>query len=297
MARKVTVKKTATKRKAPAKHRKGPLAVIIPWLQRFGRGLAVLAVIIWLGAWIIITGTAQRAADWTYHQFLTKTAQAGLRINNLLVEGRIHTDPALLTALLNIETGDPILGINPHKAKALLKDTKWIESAFIQRRLPDTLYIKLTERTPMALFKSANGALHVIDTRGHIIDGEGAQSFPNLITVSGDNADTAAPALIELLLQTPDLFNKVTAAQRHGNRRWDIFVREGAHTITLKMPENENLPLAISRILKAQQSDNIFANTAIESIDLRFDDKMVIRTKPGQVIDYKQSVRNNEQGT
>ncbi len=293
MARKKTKK---TNIKSP-KRRKGILAIALPWLKRFGAALAAIIVIIWIAAWLIATGAINRAAEWGQNQILTHTANAGFRIEKMLVEGRKNTDPNLLKAIINVQTGDPLFSLSPKQAKHLLEETKWIEFAHVQRRLPDTLYIKVIERTPMAIYKDNNGRTHLLDTRGNPIENEDTAKFNQLITISGDNSDTSSPAFIATLLKSPIIYERTIAAQRLGNRRWDIQIKNNAgNVITLKMPENDNLPLALTRISDAQKHDNILERPAVDSIDLRFDDKIIVRTKPGQVLDYQEGISNNERG-
>lgn len=281
----------ATTAAPSAKRRKGFLAVALPWLKRFGVAISILIILIWLGAWLVVTGTAARMLDWSRAQIIGATAQAGFTVENLLVEGRVHTDPALLKALLNIQTGDPLLGISPQESKALLEDTKWIRSAYIQRRLPDTLYIKLQERIPIAR-QNTNDQTVLIDERGQAIPVKDAAPFSELLLIKGKDAAQATPAFITMLNAEPTLKSRATSATRMGQRRWDLTLRGG---ITLKLPEDENLGHALRRAAKAQAQDKIFDNPDLESLDLRFDDKIIIRTKPGAVIDYRSGLSDNGQ--
>ncbi len=289
--------KRKAKRKSPSyvapKRRKGFLAVALPWLKRFGLVIGGLILITWLGAWFVLTGAAARTANWSKSQIIAATANAGFKIENLLVEGRVNTDPALMMALLNIQTGDPLFGINPQEAKTLLEETKWIRAAHIQRRLPDTLYIKLYERTPIALW-NYNGETTLLDDAGKPLRVDGLAPFSALITLKGKGADEVATDLIQTLLSEPDLSPIITSATRQGQRRWDITTKDG---VTIKLPEDDKVPHALRRVIDAQTNDKILDNADIESLDLRFEDKIIIRTKPGSVIDYKNGVSDNKKQT
>ena len=289
--------KRTKKRKSPSyvapKRRKGFLAVALPWLKRFGLGIGVIILITWLGAWFVLTGTAARTANWGKAQIIAASANAGFKIENLLVEGRVHTDPALMMALLNIQTGDPLFGINPQEAKALLEDTKWIRAAHIQRRLPDTLYIKLYERTPIALWEY-NSNITLLDDTGKPLRVDDLTPFKDLISLKGKGADQQAADLIQTLMNEPALHQLVTGATRQGQRRWDLTV---TNDITVKLPEDDQIGHALRRLIDAQENDKILDNTDIESLDMRFEDKIIIRTKPGSVIDYKNGVSDKQKQT
>ncbi len=230
-----------TKSKSPsipaAKRRKGFLAVAIPWLRRFGITCGLVLFIIWLGAWGVATGAFVRAAQWSENQFLTASANAGFKIENLLVEGRVNTEPNLLMALLNIQTGDPLFSVNPNDAQQLLENIKWIKHAYIQRRLPDTIYIKLTERTPSALLETDHGKV-LLDENSTAIEIDNISPFDHLITLSGAGSQDAMTFLITSLNAVPDIKTRITKAHRLGKRRWDLTLDNG---ITLRMPEDDNL--------------------------------------------------------
>ena len=83
----------------------------------------------------------------------------------LLIEGRVLTPIADLREALDIERGDPILAIDPARAKADLETLGWVADATVERRLPDLLYIRITERRPMALWQNG-GAFAIVDGAG-----------------------------------------------------------------------------------------------------------------------------------
>lgn len=146
---------TKTKRQTSQKNkrRKGLLAVLIPLAKRFGLFFVITLSIAWLGAWVVLSGAASRFIDWTENQVILASAKAGFVVDDLLVEGRVNADAAFLLALLNVQKGDPLFGVSPAEAKKLLQETEWIKAARVERRLPSTLYIKLTERKPTALWR------------------------------------------------------------------------------------------------------------------------------------------------
>ncbi len=286
----------ATRRKQiTTKHRKGFLSVFLPWARRFGLAVCTTIFILWLGAWLIITGAVSHAFNWAKMQVIDASANAGFKVEALLIEGRDHADPAFLMALLNVQTGDPLFSFNPSQAKELLEQTEWIKHATVQRRLPGTLYILLQERIPSALWEHKKETF-LLDEEGSEIKTDHLERFADLITVSGKGAPEATPYLLTHLAAEPELMTIITRATRQGERRWDLQLKDSG--ITLKMPEDEQIGLALRKISDAQKEEAIFDTPSIESIDLRFEDKMVIRTKPGGVIDYKRWAqhKNKDQG-
>src|SRR3546814_10770851 len=58
-----------------------------------------------------------------------------------------------LVRALGLETGRPILAVDPAAARAALEALPWVASASVERQLPGTVYIRLTERAPLALWQ------------------------------------------------------------------------------------------------------------------------------------------------
>lgn len=267
------------------KRRKGMLALILPWLKRFGLWLAILITVIWLGAWIILSGAGSKAIDWAKQQIITATANAGFVVEDLLLEGRTHADAAFIKALLNVQAGDPLFGVSPKDARQLLEETEWIARARVERRLPGTLYIQLTERIPTALWQEAD-KLHLVDENGNQIKTDRLERFAELIMISGKGAPQQVGALLSHLSAEKNIQSRARSAQRISDRRWDIRLDNG---LILHLPEDKNIGYAITRAAKAQAEEGLFDIPNLESVDFRFDDKIVLKTKPGSVQDYKKS--------
>src|SRR5437762_728813 len=81
----------------------------------------------------------------------------------------------------------PLLAVSPSEAKTQLEALPWVRSAAVERRLPDTLHIRLVERQPLA-FWQRQGKLVLIDRDGVVITGDRLERFPGLVVIVGDDA-------------------------------------------------------------------------------------------------------------
>src|SRR5580658_3171881 len=99
---------------------------------------------------------------------LSLTAKLGLMVSDIEVEGRTTTDTATILAALDAHAGTPILAVSPSRAKEQLEALPWVRSAAIERRLPGTIYVRLVERKPLAVWQHANKQ-ELIDNEGEII--------------------------------------------------------------------------------------------------------------------------------
>lgn len=264
------------------KRRKGVLAFIMPWMRRFGLVLGAGLFVMWAGAWLWLNGTVQAATDWAGERMLTISADAGFRVEKIMVEGRVNASAEVILAIINMQEGDPIFGFQPRTAKSQLEKISWVRVAHVERRLPDTLYIGLTERTPMALWRSA-GTLKLLDAWGQVIAADNLTKFKDLMVVSGKGAPENFPELAGHLMLEPSLYARVAKAVRIGQRRWDI---ELDNHVTIKLPE-EGLRLSLRRLASAHEDSGLL-DKGILAIDLREVDRMAVRTKPGGAQDYVQ---------
>ena len=67
------------------------------------------------------------------------TAFAGLRVTDVVIEGRANTPEPLLRAALGVSIGDPLLGFSVEQARQRLETLSWVEHATVERRLPGTV--------------------------------------------------------------------------------------------------------------------------------------------------------------
>ena len=141
-------------------------------------------------------------------------------------------------AALAAQRGTPILAVDPRRAKQNLESLPWVRSAAIERRLPGTLFVRLVERQPLAVWQHA-GKQELIDREGAVIPVKDLARFARLPTVVGDDAASHAAALIDMLAREPDLAARVTAAVRVDDRRWNLRID---NAIDVLLPEDGPRP-------------------------------------------------------
>ncbi len=277
--------KRGTRRSTLNKRRKGKMVVVQAWLRRFGMGLGVMVFVGWLGAWFFLSDADIKTADWTKQSTLSLSADMGFSVRNILVEGRVNSDPDVLKAIINIEKGDPLFSFNPKEAQQLIEKITWVKAAHIERRLPDTIYIGLEERRPLALWQK-DKKLRLIDSEGEVLTDHNLKRFKDLIIIVGTRAPEHAPELISLLKVESELAKRVQSASRVGNRRWDLKLEDGT---AVKLPEDD-IGFALRRLAVAQEEDGLL-DKDIVSVDLRKTDRIVVRTRPGKVQEYKAGLK------
>ena len=186
------------------------------------------------------------------------------------VEGRGRASREAVLNAVAVARGTPILAVDPIETKQRLEAVPWIRSASVERRLPDTLYIRLVERQPLA-FWQRQGKLVLIDRDGVVIPTERLDSFGNLIVLVGPDAPANGAALIDMLATEPHLAAHVAAAVRVGGRRWNLRLD---NNVDIALPEDD--PTAgWRRLAQLERSDGILERE-IQAVDLRLPDRLVV---------------------
>src|SRR5262249_32256746 len=140
------------------------------WL-RSRRGLATIALAaLASGAGLVAyqlsrSGELSVIANRAGHLLVEESARWGLGVADIEVEGRGMTTPEAILGALGAQRGTPILAVSPASAKAQLEALPWVRSAVVERQLPDTLRITLSERKPLA-FWQRQSKLVLIDRDG-----------------------------------------------------------------------------------------------------------------------------------
>ncbi|MCA3248524.1 MAG: FtsQ-type POTRA domain-containing protein [Azospirillum sp.] len=241
-----------------------------------GAALAVLVAFGAGGAYLWKAGAIDRVEDFADDLragALNASARAGLAIGEVVVEGRERTSARDVLAVLDARRGGPILAFDPHAAKAELETLPWVRRAAVERRLPDTIHVRLEERVPLALWQS-RGRFNVIDAEGREIAGVDPAAFARLPVVVGDDAPQHAAALVALLDTEPAMRARVSAAVRVGGRRWNLNLDNG---VIVNLPET-NAGAAYERLAQLARENGLVERDLV-SVDLRLPDRLILRAR------------------
>src|SRR5215831_8723253 len=241
---------------------------------------------LWIGALLLLSsgiygGTqlsgpqaAQSALLKVVDTMVEATGRLGLTVSDITVEGRETTERETILAALAARPGTPIFAVSPKHAKQQLENLPWVRIAVIERRLPGTLYVRLVERKPLALWQQG-GQIALIDREGAVIPVARLDRFTKLPMVVGEGAASHAAELLDMLASEPDLGARVTAAIRVGNRRWNLRID---NAIDVLLPADDTAE-AWAQLARLDRSSALVQRD-VQTIDIRLPDRLVLRVNP-----------------
>jgi cell division protein FtsQ len=195
----------------------------------------------------------------------------GLSVQEIRIEGREFAPREALLSAIGITPGEAILDFAPAAAKQRLEQIAWVESAHVERRLPGTILIRITERRAFAVWQR-EGRFSVIDREGRVMATERLEAFGPLPLVVGIGAERVAAPMVDLLRSAPEIADRVQAIIRVSERRWNLRLQNGAD---IMLPEGHE-EAAITRLAELQARDKLL-DRPLAAVDMRLPDRLVVR--------------------
>ena len=159
--------------------------------------------------------------------------EVGFTLETVAIKGNNYIDPKYIVSSLNADVGTPLFAISLENIHKKLKENSWVKDVNIQRKLPNTILVSITERVPIAVWQHQK-KLYLIDQEGNVIKSDKIENFSNLIHVVGIDANLYAYHLIGELNTNPVMASNIVSAVRYGERRWNLILKQN---IIVKMPE------------------------------------------------------------
>ncbi len=228
-------------------------------------GLAIFALVV-----MILLGVPQRL----WAGFVTWTAAIGWEVRHVELTGaREQNRLAIYNAVLN-GPSNAMLATDLDAVRTRLRALPWIADASVQRRLPDTLVIEVSERRPVALWQLNRRLVGAIDISGRVLARERLERWNELPILIGPGANQRAREALALIAATPlgrDLF----AATLVGGRRWDLRFNSGEVVALPDQPGLARAALASFARLDAKGPERLLGGR-FTRFDLRVPGRMTV---------------------
>ena len=254
---------------APAFARRRP-ARRLRYPRQAHRYLLLLAALAAFGLAQGVTLVRNQHAGTVLAKLETWAQLAGLGLDQVTLIGHRYTADTDIFEAIGLKRARTMLSFDPAAAQARLAELPWIQQASLERVFPDRLEVRVTERTPVAVWGRGERSF-LIDGAGRTLAQVPADVMPELPRVTGEGADSAAAGLFAVLAPFPDLKARIASAERVGGRRWTLRLNGGG---AIQLPvEGEAQALA-------QAAGLLATGFGRGEIDVRAAGRAIVREAP-----------------
>jgi len=204
----------------------------------------------------------------SYVEVMKKTH---LVLEQAKVQGHIRTETNDILQVTDLSLGMAIFDVDLEQIHEEISRLPWVKSVMIERQLPSSLLITVTEKTPIAMWQN-NKKYMPLDEEGTPIPDEQTK-LSGLILVVGADAPQHTLALLEMLKRYPSVEEKVRSAVRVGNRRWDLILND-VDGLTVNLPA-ENVEQALALLQNSIEKEKLLEKD-LKSINLKQPDRVVV---------------------
>ncbi len=169
----------------------------------------------------------------------------GFGLRQASVTGYRYTADSDVFDALQLEHARTLLFFDSRAAQRRIEALPWVATASIARILPDRIEVRITERTPIAIWQRAQHSF-LIDASGRVLSEVAADSSAQLPRVAGEGAAAAASELLALLGAYPSLEQQMAVAERVGERRWTLWLSDGGGILLPAEAAEEALARAVA---------------------------------------------------
>ena len=216
-----------------------------------------------------ITGMAIKA------QYETVVEKSYLVLKQVVIEGHARTQKSAISGALELKQDMPIFDIDLKEAQEKLLKLPWIKDVVVERHLPSTLFIRIKEKEPIAVWQNKQKYFPLDENGMPIPDDKVA--LMDLILVVGEDAPKHTPSLIETLKKHPEIYAKVRVASRRGNRRWDLILNDVQDGVEVNLPETD-VNYALTQF-EREIRENKLMKRDIKRINLLHRDRLIVRPR------------------
>ena len=211
-------------------------------------------------------------------------ARPEFRVSLARVEGASDDLAEAVRAKLALPLPMSSFDIDLDAARARIEALDAVQKADLRVRSGGVLQVLITERVPVAIWRTETG-LTLVDDTGHRVAGLLSRADrPDLPLIAGDGADTATPEALELIAAAGPLTPRIRGLVRMGERRWDLILDRDQRIL---LPENDPVR-ALERLLALDHAQDLM-NRDILTVDLRSDHRPTLRLTPNALADIRRA--------
>ncbi|HSY52253.1 MAG TPA: FtsQ-type POTRA domain-containing protein [Thermoanaerobaculia bacterium] len=201
---------------------------------------------------------------------------ARFAVKTIEVAGATHTSRSAIDAVTRQYIGVNLFRINIARLQADLRRLGWVKRIEAEKKLPDTLHIRIVEREPVALVASG-GRISYVDETGvlfaELSPSAGDADLPLITSASGAELERSLALLSDLHRRDPQIYSRISEVRPVAPNAFALFDRElGA----LVYSEEGDLSAKWRDLYAVVRAEHLGRNE-IEYADLRFDGRIVVK--------------------
>jgi cell division protein FtsQ len=196
---------------------------------------------------------------------------AGFGIDQVSLTGQRYTPDTDVYDALDLANVTTFAGLDTAAALKRIERLAWVDAAQITRVFPGVLNVEIKERIPAAIW-SRGDKHYLIDATGRTLGPVPAHNDWQLPRLAGEGANVDAALLLTAVSRHKDIQGQFNYAERIGERRWRVVMKNGSRIELGADREVEGLDQVATNItLRGALAD------APEIIDVRTAGRAVMR--------------------
>jgi cell division protein FtsQ len=208
---------------------------------------------------------------WAYRQ---TQSDARFAVKSIEIVGAVHTPRGALEIVTQRYVGLNLFKIDIARVRHDLGGLGWVSGIDIEKKLPDTLRIKIVERKPVALVRAGERLLYV-DERGttfaELSPRVGNDDLPVITDAYGPELTRSVALLCSLAERDRDLYVRISEVWPIPPRGFALYDRDLGAVVYANAEDISAKYRNLHAVLAAEN------HPEIEYADLRFADRVVIK--------------------
>lgn len=259
--------------------------MLTPYVRSFvWKGLPTLVILGAAALWFSQEPNRQAVIGQLTHLREEFEARPEFRVSLARVEGASDDLAEAVRAKLALALPMSSFDIDLDAARGRIEGLDAVQKADLRVRSGGILQVVITERVPVAVWRTEDG-LTLVDETGHRVAGLLSRSDrADLPLIAGDGADAATPEALALMAAAGPLTPRIRGLVRVGDRRWDLVLDRDQR---VQLPE-KNPVQALERLLALDHAQDLM-NRDILTVDLRSDHRPTLRLTPNALADIRRA--------
>jgi cell division protein FtsQ len=241
-------------------------------LRRNQRRIQIQRIIL-IGSRLVVAGAIAGAALWIYGR---TQSDARFALKTIEVSGAVHTPRAAVDAVTKTYVGANLFRLDISHIQNDLRSLGWVSRIETEKKLPNTLRVRIVERTPVALLQSGD-RLQYVDENGvafaELSPSVGDSDLPLITGAAGAELARCVALLRALRARDAEVFARISEVRPVAPDGFALFDRQLGAVVYAREGDLSTKWRDLYAITGAEK----LGRASIAYADLRFADRIVLK--------------------